>query len=214
MIRLVKNAKPFVLTLHSLNWTWQYIRRMGGDNSVPLAALTRYRHPQIKSALLAETHDKCAYCESKITHVAYGDVEHIRPKKHFPLLVVEWTNLTIACDRCNTNKDDYWDPATPLVDPYADPVEDLLQFNGPMVFAEFGSGAYLTVQRLKLNRVELMTRRADALEEIERLLALRGAQPPGGIRALLEDEIRVRTQPTAEFSAVASAFLRFRGVVI
>ena len=33
-----------------------------------------------KSALIAESHSKCAYCESPTSVVAFGDVEHFRPK--------------------------------------------------------------------------------------------------------------------------------------
>ena len=33
-----------------------------------------------ESAPIDETHGKCAYCESKIKHIDYGDIEHILPK--------------------------------------------------------------------------------------------------------------------------------------
>jgi hypothetical protein len=35
-----------------------------------------YRSKSIKKALQGAQHDKCALCESKVTHIAYGDVEH------------------------------------------------------------------------------------------------------------------------------------------
>ncbi len=59
-------------------------------------------------------HGKCAFCESKITHIAYGDVEHFRPKAGYrqrpddPLvrpgyywLAYEWSNLFFCCPLCN-----------------------------------------------------------------------------------------------------------------
>jgi uncharacterized protein (TIGR02646 family) len=73
-----------------------------------------YTHPSVKSALLNAQHEKCAFCESKITHIAYGDVEHFRPKAgwrqtdkdalHRPgyyWLAYEWSNLLVACALCN-----------------------------------------------------------------------------------------------------------------
>ncbi len=73
-----------------------------------------YAHEEVKDALRAAQHDKCAFCESKITHVDYGDVEHFRPKTAFhqqagdPLrrpgyywLAYEWTNLFLSCTLCN-----------------------------------------------------------------------------------------------------------------
>lgn len=34
-----------------------------------------YGHRSVKDALRKAQHDKCALCESKVTHIAYGDVE-------------------------------------------------------------------------------------------------------------------------------------------
>jgi uncharacterized protein (TIGR02646 family) len=73
-----------------------------------------YGHPLVRQALLAAQHGKCAFCESKIAHIAPGDVEHFRPKGGWrqrqgaPLqrpgyywLAYEWTNLFLACALCN-----------------------------------------------------------------------------------------------------------------
>ena len=73
-----------------------------------------YAHETVKNALLKVQHDKCAFCECKVTHQQYGDVEHFRPKKGYkqkdgdPLerpgyywLAYEWTNLLISCQICN-----------------------------------------------------------------------------------------------------------------
>ena len=60
--------------------------------------------------LLKAQHDKCCFCESKVTQVAYGDVEHYRPKAGYRqehgaplgrpgyyLLAYEWSNLMFCC---------------------------------------------------------------------------------------------------------------------
>jgi len=73
-----------------------------------------YGAKSIKSALLRAQHGKCAFCESKVSHVAYGDIEHFRPKAGYQQratdglqrpgyywLAYEWTNLLFACQICN-----------------------------------------------------------------------------------------------------------------
>lgn len=73
-----------------------------------------YGHQEVKAALRTAQYDKCAFCESKVTHVSFGDVEHFRPKAAFrgqpaaPLispgyfwLAYDWTNLLFACEQCN-----------------------------------------------------------------------------------------------------------------
>lgn len=73
-----------------------------------------YGHKTVKEALIAAQHDKCFLCESKISAIAYGDVEHFRPKKaysqddedelHYPgyyWLAYAWANLFFVCQICN-----------------------------------------------------------------------------------------------------------------
>lgn len=86
-----------------------------------------YAHDTVKRALLAAQHDKCAFCESKITHISYGDVEHFRPKAGYRQnnsealstpgyywLAYEWDNLLLSCQLCNQR---YKKNLFPLVDP-------------------------------------------------------------------------------------------------
>jgi uncharacterized protein (TIGR02646 family) len=73
-----------------------------------------YAHESVRRALRAAQHDKCCFCESKISHVGADDVEHFRPKagvrqQRFDGLVqpgyywlaYDWTNLYLACRECN-----------------------------------------------------------------------------------------------------------------
>lgn len=73
-----------------------------------------YGHADVKHALRAAQHDKCCFCESKVSHVAFGDVEHFRPKARcrrddddafvhpgYFWLAYEWTNLLYCCEQCN-----------------------------------------------------------------------------------------------------------------
>ena len=54
-----------------------------------------------KDQLLAETFDKCAYCEAPTAVVAYGDVEHYRPKSKYWWLAYCVDNYLVSCAICN-----------------------------------------------------------------------------------------------------------------
>lgn len=73
MIKLQKGPEPNVLQADAERWTAELLA--AGDKAK--AKNSRYGHPDVKAALIAETNGKCAYCESKLLHIAYGDVEHI-----------------------------------------------------------------------------------------------------------------------------------------
>lgn len=85
-----------------------------------------YGHRSVKKALITAQHGKCAFCESKIQHIAYGDVEHFRPKAGYrqreddPLgrpgyywLAYDWGNLYLGCQLCNQR---YKKNLFPLID--------------------------------------------------------------------------------------------------
>lgn len=85
-----------------------------------------YGHNDVKTALKKIQKDTCCFCESKITEVAYGDIEHFRPKGAFQIakgdplqrpgyfwLAYDWGNLLFACQICNSS---YKKNLFPLVD--------------------------------------------------------------------------------------------------
>jgi uncharacterized protein (TIGR02646 family) len=86
-----------------------------------------YAHLNIKTALISSQFGKCAFCESNVISVAYGDVEHFRPKKGYKQilkdslhytgyywLAYDWKNLLFSCAICNQrNKKNLF----PLINP-------------------------------------------------------------------------------------------------
>src|ERR1700722_9410453 len=104
MIKINKLPAPAILVEKSTEWTNALLEKISKGEKPTDAESNRYRHAKIKQALLDETHGKCAYCESKLRHIAYGDIEHVVPKSVRPELSFDWQNLTLACDVCNTNK--------------------------------------------------------------------------------------------------------------
>lgn len=55
----------------------------------------------VKDQLFEETLKKCAYCESPTAVVAYGDVEHYRPKSKYWWLAYNYDNYLVSCTICN-----------------------------------------------------------------------------------------------------------------
>ncbi len=68
-----------------------------------------YRWKPAKEQLLAETGNKCAYCEALTSVVAFGDVEHYRPKSIYWWLTYCYDNYLVSCQICNQRfkKDDF-----------------------------------------------------------------------------------------------------------
>ncbi|MBP1615628.1 MAG: hypothetical protein H6Q14_404 [Bacteroidetes bacterium] len=73
-----------------------------------------YGDTTVKDSLINLQKKCCCFCESRITHISSGDVEHFRPKQgysqdsndlfHKPgyfWLSYDWSNLLFACERCN-----------------------------------------------------------------------------------------------------------------
>jgi uncharacterized protein (TIGR02646 family) len=86
-----------------------------------------YGHFNIKDALRRYQNGKCAFCEQNVSSVAYGDIEHFRPKKGYCQnkkeklkypgyywLAYSWNGLFFSCEICNQRyKKNYF----PLVNP-------------------------------------------------------------------------------------------------
>jgi uncharacterized protein (TIGR02646 family) len=108
MIPVPRTAKPRVLVKNAAKW----LANLQKLNANPAAtkveinnATNKYQHREIKDALVAMFHGKCAYCESQITHITYGDIEHFRPKSdsRYAHLIFEWQNLLLSCSICNNS---------------------------------------------------------------------------------------------------------------
>jgi uncharacterized protein (TIGR02646 family) len=206
MIHLTKHAAPNILVQQAAKWTAELLATIAAGTKLSDARKRRYNNEEVKRALLEETHGKCAYCESKLRHITYGDIEYIIAKAVDPSRAYDWTNLTIACNICNTEKSDQ----EGLVDPYADDPEQIhFRFMGPMVTIVPGSEpAKLSLTLLKLNRAELMERRKERIEDLGRRLEEIVATKDNATRriltkALVENEIAA----SAEFAACVRSYV-------
>ncbi|WP_409177517.1 HNH endonuclease [Brevibacillus fortis] len=208
MISLNKGEKPSILKEKEYEWTSELLSYIQNNQKVPETIKGRYRHSEIKSALLDETYSKCAYCESKITHIDHGDIEHIVPKSKLPSLTFDWSNLTIGCKRCNQNKGDYYDPALPLLNPYEDDPEKEIMFLGPLPTARNGClKGRLTIQLLKLDRPELIERRSEHIKRIMPLIREYEKTEDDNFRKLLLQDILEFIDPRNEYSYMTKQVL-------
>ncbi|WPO00682.1 HNH endonuclease [Pseudomonas sp. MUP55] len=187
------------------------------DCPYPLALENRnYKHSRNKEALLASTHGKCMYCESKVLAVDYGDVEHIRPKAEgkFPHLEFEWSNLGISCARCNGSKSDKFDEAFPYVNPFEEEPSEYLVSVYSFVFAFRGNErGQLTINDLGLNRPELVERRKTHVDNIREVISAVYARENPELRRLALAELIKEAAPDREYSFAVTALLREHGVI-
>ncbi|WP_422860653.1 hypothetical protein ACOKFD_07430 [Flagellimonas sp. S174] len=86
-------------------------KRTGRRGARTKQGYSAYKHKDVRDSLVEMFHGKCAYCESKITAIYNGDIEHFRPKGEIQnvnpskpgyfWLASDWENLLFACPFCN-----------------------------------------------------------------------------------------------------------------
>lgn len=136
----------------------------------PRALHNNYKHKDIKEAIKQDSFEKCIYCESKISHVYFGDIEHMKPKSKFPELKFNWDNLAYVCAKCNNAKSDKWDENFPFINPYIEDPSSFLVAAGSFIYHFSGNKrGELTEKEIKLNRPELVEMRKERLDAIRTL---------------------------------------------
>ncbi|MCY1082734.1 HNH endonuclease [Archangium lansingense] len=205
MIRVKRGRAPDVLTRNRARWLRDLQRAR--TPKARKRVLERYRHKEVKDALVALFHGKCAYCESFIRHVDYGHIEHYRPKAKYPRRVFTWSNLVLACGVCNGSEykgDEFPLKAQggPLINPCAedpaphlsfeyDPVAKLASVRGKTPRGD------TTERLLGLNRQDLRTYRSTHVKRLW-FIAQKAATEPEA-RQLLDEA----AASTREYSAFA-----------
>lgn len=207
MIKLQKNLPPQILVDNADMWTQVLLDKLANNEKPTDAERSRYRHPEIKKALITETAGKCAYCETKILHASYGDVEHISPKSSKIENSFLWENLTLACDICNTRKSNNFAHGIGFIDPYLKDPQNHFTIAGPFIFGNVGDyDARLTEETLGLNRTELFERRAEKIKILRTQIDFL-ADKPEPLKVLLLDALRSEADSDSEFAAIARKFL-------
>lgn len=190
MIGLNKIAKPQSLVNNGVAWTKDLMDEYYQTGNINKTKQGRYNQTDVKGAVKLETKEKCAYCESKVTHIYPGDIEHIIPKAVYPRLTFSWDNLTFGCYWCNNKKRNFISKGCMLLNPYKDnPTEHLRAF-GPIVLHINGSKrGEITWRKLELNRTELRDKRQEKIEELQNLIDKLNLETVPALQDLIRDEI-------------------------
>jgi 5-methylcytosine-specific restriction endonuclease McrA len=208
MIRLMRSPLPDALRSkveERVLRLKEYIQR---GEEPPRGLLHSYRDEAIKAHLIAESHGKCVYCESKITHVYFGDVEHIKPKSIYHDERLDIENLVFACALCNNSKSDFYDETTPLLNPYVDDPDEELMPLGFFIGRRPGKiRARITIERLNLNRPALLERRKERIEQLQALADQYAEAPEGSIKNLIYEELCRQAGDDGEYAMIVRAYL-------
>ncbi len=251
MIRIVRsNPAPNVLANEGAAATRanaRKVRRDSADYGSGKRKLvfdrTIYGHPEVKERLIAMQHGKCAFCEAQVTHISDGDVEHFRPKgrvrqsrtgkRFYPgywWLAYDWSNLILACIKCNQrNKGDLFplgdaeqrarvpgshfeqplfiDPAELVTDP-----EQLIGWHRWMPIAAKGNrAAKTTIKELSLKRKPLVEHRRAKYRTLQKLWnAMEGLKQCGGSSPA---QAAKAAEIAAHFSELTNANAEYAGMV-
>ena len=210
MIKVRRGVEPPVLAKRADRWRSELATTNNAGERRKL--LARYRHPQVKAALERSFYGKCAYCESKVSHVSYGHIEHFRPKSGLlgrPDLAFDWNNLLLACGRCNgpEYKGDRF-PETneggPIVSPCDDEPAEHFRFvfdPAAKIASIFGTTTrgVTTEALLGLNRYDLRTYRSKVVERLA-VLARFATQDTDAARLMADARLS-----SSEYAAFARA---------
>ena len=190
MIKLIKQPKPQLLTDKGDTWTADLMTEFYLTNEINKTKQNRYSKPEIKEVLITETKEKCAYCESKITHIYPGDIEHIIPKSIFPRLTFTWSNLTLGCYWCNNKKRANLDRDCKFINPYKDNPKEHIRAFGPLIYhINSSQRGEITWRTLELNRPELRDKRQEKIEELQVMIDKYNLTLNATLKSLIEKEV-------------------------
>ena len=161
-----------------------------------------------KPYLRDEFSGQCVYC--RLPDAIKGEetfgADHYRPQRKFPHLSSEYLNLYYACNRCNSNKSDFWPTERELTDGQfvPNPCEHImfehLRYKGEIVVSHSSTGTW-AIELLDLNEDKIIEFRkiiiatikllVGKIDESERILAgiasrVATAQSPDELSELLD----------------------------
>lgn len=213
MIYIARGAPPDGFLTNTRRWLADFqAAKRRNPKLTPSKSWTnaRRRKPMRRYAqtLYDRFHGKCAFCESKMRHVAPGQIEHYRPKSVYSDLMFVWENWLLACPTCNSHKGADFpldeNGQAYLLDPASeDPTPHFGFVRAEML--PLTKRAEESMRLVNLHRLDLLEVRAQWLMQIDLLLLLILYVPP------IRDEVRTlliwAMQPDAPYAAMTRAYL-------
>lgn len=124
MRNVKRTDEPKSLRSYSKRWTRELLDKIRAYNEsgsgVPASYYDKYNRPDVKQALEKMYDGLCCYCESPVGVVDYPHIEHRKPKRRFPKYTYRWSNLHLACQKCNMPKGIKFDTNQPILDAVED----------------------------------------------------------------------------------------------
>ncbi len=115
MMSCARPPAPEILAQNAPSWTARWLERRAADPGAGFRWPTvegRPANQHILAALNEMTAGHCAYCDGwPLEDTTDPSIDHFRPKAHFPEAAFGWSNLFLACGRCQgpQGKSDRWD---------------------------------------------------------------------------------------------------------
>lgn len=170
-----------------------------------------YKNPENKEELKKSTHWKCMYCESKMLHISYSDVEHIKPKSLYPNLEFDWNNLWIACDICNRKYKA--DQDEDLINPYDVDPSNHISFSWAILYdLQWDTKWRLSIDCIWLNRAELVAKRQEKIDEINKAIQACFRASNETIKNNALCELKKEWEGNREYSMCVSTFLKGQNI--
>lgn len=174
MIQVSKKEIPDILQRNQQEWTTiliNLVHEYGGYDKIPESikniAVNKYRHEEIKNAVIDITKGKCVFCESYIDNVDYPNIEHFYPKSVHPKFTFKWSNLFPACRKCNIPKDDFDTKNNPFLHPVKDNAEEYFEYDELKIKIKADAPdydkAYNTIAKCNLDRITLCRQHSEIL---------------------------------------------------
>lgn len=174
MIRISKRDIPEILQQHQLEWTASLVnlvKQYDGYDKIPEGikreAVNKYRHAEIKKAVIEMTEGKCVFCESYIEDVDYTNIEHFYPKSLYPKFTFKWSNLFPACRKCNILKDNFDTKINSFIHPLNDNGEEFFEYDNLKIMisrtAPDRQKAFNTIDKCNLDRITLCRQHSEIL---------------------------------------------------
>lgn len=181
----------------------------------PNALVSNYKHPDNKKVLIDASHGKCMYCESFVTHIDYGDVEHIKPKSKFPELEFNWENLGFVCGKCNNCKLQKYDEETPYINPYEeDPEEHIIALGSILRHKNGSERGQLSIIDIDLNRIELVEKRQEKLDEISKVIDQCYRTKNDNLRNIALKELTKESNDDKEYSFIVKTLFKLQEITL
>lgn len=221
MIQVTRTDKPEILRKKEAVWKSDLNTALSEfqENNSPSnrkkldTAFNKYNHKQVKESLRRMFSGKCAYCESHISHIGYGHIEHYQPKSKFTDLCFDWDNLLLGCEICNGKgyKGDKFpttDEGGPFVNAVKENPDDFFDFEydpntGTANVIPKNQRAITTEKELGLNRPELIIHRSSIVRKMVFAALKAKAGDRGGI-----EEIKRCCGKEDEYSAFAKSLVK------